>query len=110
MSQYLFDACAIVNLIKKAAAKILGKGRTIDLALYESLNAILKELTKLRKIDNKTASEYIELLSQIFKLLKVENIKPDEIKDVFNLALREGLSIYDASYLHIAIRKKISYS
>ena len=107
MSQYLFDASAIVNLVKRGATKILEKGKTLDLALYESLNAILKELTKLRRIDEKTASEYVELLSQIFKLLKVESIRSEEIKNVFNLALKEGLTIYDASYLHVAIRENL---
>ena len=105
MSKYLLDASAIVNLIKKATTKVFEKGKTLNLALYESLNAILKELTKLRKIDEKTSFEYIELLSQVFKILRIESIGPDEMKDVFNLALKENLSVYDTAYLHIAIRE-----
>ena len=83
------------------------EGKTLDLAYYESLNAILKEQALLKRIDEKVALEYIETLSLIFKALKVDSIKGEEA-EVFKLALKETLTIYDASYLHVAIRDKLT--
>ena len=37
---YLFDASALVNLVKKGRVKPLARGATIEPALYESLNAV----------------------------------------------------------------------
>jgi len=103
MSRYLFDASSITNLVKRGVTKVLAEGKTLDLAYYESLNAVWKEHTLLRKINGETALEYIETLSLVFKALEVDSIRDEEVK-VFKLASREGLTIYDASYLYIAIR------
>jgi len=82
MSRYLFDASSIVNLVKRGITKILAEGKTLDLAYYESLNAIWKEHALLRRIDEETALEYGETLSLVFKALEVDNIKDEEIKSV----------------------------
>jgi predicted nucleic acid-binding protein len=49
---YLFDASTIVNLIKKGSMKAFIKGSPLNLALYETTNAIWKE-HKFGKIDEK---------------------------------------------------------
>ncbi len=103
MNQYLFDASSIVNLVKRGDIKILAEGKTLDLAYYESLNAIWKEHALLRRINEKIALEYVETLGLVFKAVKVDSIKGEEAK-VFKLASKEGLTVYDASYLHIAVR------
>ena len=103
MIRYLFDASSIANLVKRGITNLFIEGKTLDLAYYETLNAVWKEHTLLKKIDGETALQYIETLTLVFKALKAENIKDDEVK-VYELASREGLTIYDASYLHIAIR------
>ena len=51
---YLFDASAIVNLIKKGFMKAFIKGFSLNLALYETMNAIWKE-NKLGRIDEKNS-------------------------------------------------------
>jgi predicted nucleic acid-binding protein len=100
---YLFDASSIVNLVKKGVVRVFAYGATIDLALYEALNAIWKESRLLKRIDEKTALEYVNVLSMIFKVIRKTSIEGSE-DEVFKLALREGLTIYDASYLYLAIR------
>jgi predicted nucleic acid-binding protein len=40
---YLLDAGAIVNLVKKGGLKPLAEGATLDLTIYEALNAVWKE-------------------------------------------------------------------
>ncbi len=97
MTQYLFDASAIVNLIKKRF-----------LAFYECLNAIWREFTKLKQIDKTTALQYIETLILAFRILKIDSIKGEEAKEVFELASKEDLTIYDASYLYAAIRDELT--
>lgn len=105
MSSCIFDASSIVNLVKRGNLKTLEEGKTLDLAFYETLNAIWKEL-KLEKIDEETALEYAEILSTVFKVLKVNSIKGDEV-EVLELAMKEGLTVYDSSYLYKAIKEKL---
>jgi len=47
---YLLDVSSIVNLIKKGMVKPFANGVTIDLALYETLNAVWKEYKLLGKL------------------------------------------------------------
>ena len=107
MSRYLFDASSIVNLVKRGAARVLAEGKTLDLARYESLNAVWREHALLGRIDEETALEYAETLSLVFKALEVDDIKGGEA-EVLRLALEEGLTVYDASYLYAAIRNNLT--
>ncbi len=102
---YLFDASAIVNLVKRGLVRVFEHGATLDLALYEALNAVWKEYKILGKIDKKTALEYIEILAGIFEAIEIIDVRGSE-EEVFRLALKENLTIYDASYLHVAIKNK----
>jgi len=107
MIRYLFDASSIINLIKRGITNIFAEGKTLDLALYESMNAIWKEFALLKRIDEETALRYIEILSLVFKVLEIDSIEGEEI-EVFKLASREGLTAYDASYLYIAIKGRLA--
>lgn len=100
---YLFDASAIVNLVKRGTLKPLIDGVTLDLAVYESLNAVWKEYKVLGRIDLETAKELVELLKGVFDSVPLESAKGYEV-EVFELASKEGLTAYDAAYLYIAMR------
>lgn len=100
---YLFDASSIVNLIKKGIVKHFANGVSLDLALYESLNAIWKEYKLLKNLDETTAILFLDIISNIFNVIKTLSIKGLE-KEIFSLASKENLTIYDASYLYIAIK------
>lgn len=102
---YIFDASSIINLIKKGAVKPFANGATINLALYESLNAIWKEHQLLKKIDKNTALQFIDITSKVFNILQTKSIKGLE-KEIYKLAAKENLTIYDASYLYTAIKNK----
>ena len=104
---YLFDASSIVNLVKKRVVRVFAYGATTDLALYEALNAVWKESKLLKRIDEETALEYVDILSMVFKVIKKISIEGSE-DEVFKLALREGLTVYDASYLYPAIRDELT--
>jgi predicted nucleic acid-binding protein len=75
----------------------------LDLAVYESLNAVWKEHKVLGRIDLETAKELVELLKGIFDSVPLESAKGYEA-GVFELASKEGLTAYDAAYLYIAMR------
>jgi len=100
---YLFDASAIVNLVRKGIIKPLANGLILDLALYESLNAIWKEHKLLKKVDKETALLFVEVMSDIFRTIPTETIREIE-KEVFELALKEDVTMYDAAYLYTAIK------
>lgn len=103
---YLFDASAIVNLIKKGCLKPLADGVTLDLAIYEALNAVWKEYAVLQRIDAETAVSLIEILEGVFTIIPLESIKNHET-EVFKLASKEDLTIYDSSYVYVALKKEL---
>jgi len=102
---YLFDASSIVNLVKRGLVRVFEYGATVDLALYEALNAVWKESKLLGRFDEETALEFIEILAGIFEAIRVFNIRGLE-EEVLRLASREDLTIYDASYLYMAIKNR----
>jgi predicted nucleic acid-binding protein len=104
---YLFDASSIVNLIKRGALRPLSRGVTLDLAVYESLNAIWKEYKLLGNLDLETARLLVEVLKKVFSIMPLESIEGLE-EEVFQLATKENLTVYDAAYLFIAIKNNLT--
>ncbi|MEM4576695.1 MAG: hypothetical protein QW701_04450 [Candidatus Nezhaarchaeales archaeon] len=49
----------------------------------------------------------MKLLSKVFSVLELKNIRGLE-EEVFNLAVREGVTVYNASYLYIAMTDKLT--
>jgi predicted nucleic acid-binding protein len=75
--------------------------------MYESLNAIWKEHKVLGRIDLETTKELMELLKGVFDSVPVESVKGYEA-EVFELAFKEGLMVYDAAYLFMAMRNGLT--
>ncbi len=100
---YLFDASAIVNLVKKGVIRPLADGVTLDLAFYEAINAVWKEHRLLRKLDKDVALAFVGVVGRVFEVMKVLSIKGLE-RGVFELAIREGLTTYDAAYAYVAMK------
>lgn len=98
---YLFDASAIVNLVKNGMTVKLYNGVTLDLAVYESLNAVWKEHRLLHRIDHDVAIKFADSLINSLSALRRVNIL-DAAHEVFELAILEGLTIYDAAYVKYA--------
>ena len=106
MKLYLFDASSLVNLIKRGLTSVFLDGITTDLALYESLNVVWKECRLLGRIDERTALSYVDVLADVFSAIDKLTISGVE-KEVFKIALKEGLTIYDASYIYLASRNDL---
>ena len=105
--RYLFDASSIVNLVKKNFVEPFIEGATVELAFYESINALWKEYVLLGHIKEKVAVELVEALEDIFNVIKVLSTRSMG-KEVFEIASNERITIYDASYLCAAIRNKLT--
>jgi len=104
---YLFDASSIVNLIKRGSLRPLSRGITLDLAVYESLNAIWREYKLLGRLDLETARLLVEVLQRVFSIMPLESIEGFE-EEVFQLAIKENLTVYDAAYLFVAIKHNLT--
>ena len=102
---YLFDSSAIVNLVKRGYLKPLSKGVTLDLAIYECLSAVWKEHFLLGRLDEEIARKLLSVLRGVFDVITIASIRESEV-EVFEFAVKEGLTVYDAAYLYYAIRNK----
>ena len=104
---YLYDASAILNLVKRGELRVFLGGHTLDLAIYEVANAVWKECCLLGKIKIERAYKVIELVSRIFDVLNLHSVKGFE-KEVMDIAVKEGVTFYDASYMYMAMRNKLT--
>jgi len=64
---------------------------------------VWKEYKLLKKIDKETALSFIKIISDILTVTKMNSIKGFE-NEVFSLACKEDLTIYDASYLYTSMK------
>ncbi len=104
---YLFDASSIVNLVKRGVLTPLADGVTLDLALYECLNAVWKEHALLGRLDREKALKLADIIAGIFRVVETVSIRNSE-KEVLELAAKEGLTVYDASYLYVAAKRRLT--
>ena len=96
----LFDASAIINLCRKGEIEKL-EGYTSNLAFYEIGNAIWKHVYQRKKLSIEEGIKALDVLNAVLKdLEKLDIFEPEE---VLKLAVNEGLTFYDASYLYLAV-------
>ncbi|MEM2176970.1 MAG: type II toxin-antitoxin system VapC family toxin [Archaeoglobaceae archaeon] len=99
----LFDASGIVNLAKRGKVRAFLNGATLDLAIYETLNALWKEVNLLKKIDENTAIEFAEIIGKAMGAMEIFSVSGLE-KEVLEFACKNGLTFYDAPYVFIAMK------
>lgn len=104
--KYVFDASAVTNLVKKGNLRVLSQGCTLDLALYESLNALWKEHLLLKRLDEDMVKEYNSIIAEIFSVIEVRSIRGLEDK-VFENAVKYKITVYDSSYLTYAVENDL---
>ena len=89
MTTYFFDASSLVNLAKRGVVGLFIDGATLDLALYESFNAIWSEYRLLGRLDEDTALTLLDIVGGVFEVLEVLSIRGFE-REAFDLASEEG--------------------
>ncbi len=100
-SRYLLDASAIYPLVLRLREEVLSyidRFAVLDLTIYEVGNAIWKEFRRGRIRDFVAVARLFE---EIFSSITV--LRPQiRLHEVVELAIRENLTFYDASYLYTA--------
>lgn len=105
----LFDASSLANLIKKGKLDPFREGATLDLAIYEAANAVLKEALLLKRVSEETAVKWLKVIGGVLDAIPVYSLKsvgslPEALREVYSLATLEKLTVYDAAYLYAAMR------
>ncbi len=103
----LYDASSIINLLKHGVTKVFAEGVTIELAVYEAVNALWKECYLLKRIKVETAQRFLELLEDIFETIDIYSIKGFE-GEAFKISLNEDITFYDASYICVAVKNDLT--
>ena len=104
---YLFDSSSLVYALKLKRIGVLAGNYIQELTIYEVLNALWKETYDLRKMSIKEAESLLDVFIQLLSYLKVLDLRGLE-SEVFKIAVETGLNVYDASYLALARREKLT--
>ncbi len=100
--EYLLDASALYPLLKKLGSRLVllaERMAVLDLTFYEAGNAAWRE-TRRGLITREQGERLLSLLylAPFCRVLSIAGHEPS----VYRLALSEGLTFYDASYLYAA--------
>lgn len=108
MRRYLFDASSIINILLRGRVKPLVNGYTLDLARYETLNTVWKMARRKDGIPPEEAGELVSILMEVLSdIMRIASITGHEDR-VYQLAMKENMTAYDAAYLYIAIEKGLT--
>ena len=106
---FLFDASAILNAIKQHAENsifIFKKQYTINLDFYEMGNAVWKLVYREISTEEE-AFPIINTIKNLWQLFNIISLKKEDLNDILQIAIKDSLTFYDASYLYYAIKNKI---
>lgn len=86
--------------------KQLIEGWTINLTFYELGNAVWKQVYAYKTNDENEANKLLDALTEVFMRLR----KPEKENslEILKIALKEGLTYYDAAYIQAAIENKLA--
>ncbi len=96
----LLDASAIFNLFQDGKYGVLLAGATIPLARYEIGNILWKNCRIRNRISMEEAKELAQVMFGLIDSMEIFTPSPGSTID---LALKEGLTFYDSSYLVAAM-------
>ncbi|MBS7655121.1 type II toxin-antitoxin system VapC family toxin [Candidatus Bathyarchaeota archaeon] len=102
----LFDSSAIINLCGEKKLDKLLEGWTLSLTFYELGNAIWKQVYLYKAIEADEARIALDSLIEVFNRLK--KLKPENALKILKMALEEGITYYDASYIQAAIDNNLT--
>jgi len=104
---YLFDSSSLVYAVRLKRIGVLAGNCIQWLTVYEVLNALWRETYVLRKISRKEAGSLLDVFIQLLSYLKM--LDPSGLEsELFKIAVETGLTVYDASYLALARREKLT--
>lgn len=109
----LFDASSVVELLignsgDGVPAAVLFDEHTLDLTFYEAGNALWKLAVARDELSDASLQDAMALLASLQREAVVETIIGPGFADVSQTAQNEGLTFYDAAYLHVARRESLT--
>ena len=103
--KYLFDASALLNLVRRLgedSLKILRGNYILTLTIYEIGNALWRETRLLKKLTADEAEEIMKAVVALTKFMHV--IEPEEPIEVLRTSNKIETTFYDAAYMVVALR------
>ena len=62
----------------------------------------------MKGIDVNTARKFVKIINKVLKVIKLVSITGLE-EEVFTLTLKENITVYDASYMYVAMRDNLIF-
>ncbi|MCX6647855.1 MAG: type II toxin-antitoxin system VapC family toxin [Candidatus Bathyarchaeota archaeon] len=97
----LFDSSAIINLSHEGKTELYIDHVTTPLAQYEIGNAVWKMVNLTHEMTEDAGKQYLTKTLETLRFMT--EIIVDDAETVLEIASRERLSYYDASYIHAAV-------
>jgi len=107
---YLFDASSLAQLFVErgsGAIRILADESTLDLAAYEMGNIFWKECALKHLITSDKAMAMLRDTAKILETMRVEHLNIEDMPDTLDIALKQSVAFYDASYVHASIKDEL---
>jgi len=100
----VFDSSSIFAAILRNEVEKLVGNQTLEVARYELGNALWKQAKRNRDgLTERGLEQLAQVVTDALNLLDVASVESRE-KEVLELAIRLGLTFYDASYVYLASR------
>jgi predicted nucleic acid-binding protein len=113
---FLFDTSSLLYIIKTKQYHRLGKKcHILDLTFYEYGNAVLNVLMNRNAKGSLPSEEGVRILLQAYERIaeKITTLtcqrNPAPLLDIFELAKKENLTFYDASYLYYCLIHNLTF-
>lgn len=101
----LFDASSLIELVKRgdgATAAAFGQ-YTLDLAFYEAGNSFWHDAAGQQLLSREDATDAVDYLDSVREEMVVLSLSDVGATTVFEMALEEGVTYYDAAYITAAL-------
>src|SRR5271157_1466433 len=99
--KYLFDSSSVYAAIKAEKTQLLILNGTCDLARYEIGNILITERHLRKTMSEAEQRALLDIIARSLKLMVAFDVSGHE-QDIVDLAIKYGLSFYDAAYAHLA--------
>ena len=100
--KHLFDSSSIINRCSERKIERLREGCTLTLAFYELGNAVWKQVHLHKALTQEEGSEALAALTEVYGQMR--ELQVEDASSILKIAVEEGLTYYDASYIHAAIK------
>lgn len=101
MVGYLLDASSLLNIVRglgEEALAVLRDSSVLDLTVYEVGNGVWSLVYLHKEIDCEGGVRLMKALARMFAQLNVVGLG-EKLLEVYDMAIKEGLTFYDASYI-----------